>query len=472
MKNRIVGIVLTVLMACALTRASRAEGVKDLATIEGPGVWANWIALSADGTRLAVVRHNFTIPGNGRQERVPTEFEIWDVDRGTKVCSGTTPTREAHFTHVMFSANGKTLVTVDQGFGNQESEGLGGSRVRARGRGGYQAWDTETGREIGSAIMPKAGNEFTGTAVSPDGKYLATVQNGHSLDENANPTRDLVVREVTVWDLNAHKPRWQLKGVKPSRQSPTGDYFARMRPPASVNFLAFSPDGGRLALYHSSSENPSSEKATAPVGHRPGSINPLRLLLTLNHDKGTPEVAELPGSFTDACATIAWPNNGKFFILRRGRAIEPFDPTTGKSKGRFVLTFPRPPAPQRSGKALPAPTPVVLDPTELPDGWSEWQSVRSADGGRFASLFAHGPGVVQTIIWNTPARKVLGVIELPHLTGDKRAQGYTQGISLIHIALSGNGGRLAVSDSRGTVRVYDVSKISGLTRVQATASKP
>ncbi len=33
------------------------------------------------------------------------------------------------------------------------------------------------------------------------------------------------------------------------------------------------------------------------------------------------------------------------------------------------------------------------------------------------------------------------------------------------IALSGNGGRLAVSDTLGTVRVYDVSKISGRTKV-------
>ena len=262
MSHRSAAFVLTTLIGCASAGASRADDVTELATLKGNGAPVNWIALSADGTRLAVARAN--VKGKiAHPVRIPAEFEIWDVDSGTKICSG--KNAKADFTFVMFSANGKTLVTVDEGFNNAGGNVAVRGGLRTRGKSGYQAWDSTTGREIGSAIVPAGHGEFTTAALSPDGKYLATVYNEQFSSEKSHPSGRFVVREVTVWDLHAHKSRWKVKG-----SSHTGRVIWS-------DSLAFSPDGSRLAFFLAGSGGPSSEAASAPAGRPPGAIDSLAI---------------------------------------------------------------------------------------------------------------------------------------------------------------------------------------------------
>ncbi|HVK08281.1 MAG TPA: protein kinase, partial [Gemmataceae bacterium] len=138
-----------------------------------------------------------------------------------------------------------------------------GSRVTAVGRRVIVAWDTETGTEVARAALPAA--DPTYPALSPDGRRLAFVRPGKSLDY-----------AVQQWDLArgepVGRPMPHTQWVARITYSPDGrsivtcgnDHTARLwdaetqelrqvvRPDDGVvDAVAFSPDGRRLVTAHS-----------------------------------------------------------------------------------------------------------------------------------------------------------------------------------------------------------------------------
>jgi WD40 repeat protein len=145
----------------------------------------NWVALSADGKKLA-------------SEKQTGEIGVWNTTNGTLVFSLKVGDGPAH--RAYFSADGKTLigpVTVDE-----------------KKRSEIRFWDTESGQELRKLVSPDA--EIMAIALSADDKLLATL---HS---------DIRIR---LWDATTLKelPQPKIdKGAKPL-------------------CLAFSANGKRLA---------------------------------------------------------------------------------------------------------------------------------------------------------------------------------------------------------------------------------
>ena len=146
----------------------------ELAVLKGEGVRVNRLAFSADGSRLAAAMNGW-VEKNGKTVAVPGKANVWDVDNQRQVCVCNGP--KADFTHVWMSADGKTVVTADNGMTNLNPVYHEWSALIAIGTRGYQAWDATTGKAIGSVIAPQSTASFTAAAVSPDGRYLAAVFN-------------------------------------------------------------------------------------------------------------------------------------------------------------------------------------------------------------------------------------------------------------------------------------------------------
>jgi hypothetical protein len=147
------------------------------------------------------------------------------------------------------------------------------------------------------------------------------------------------------------------------------------------------------------------------------------------------------------------------------------DSSTNKVQPLFTFPIPMP----RQSPSFNA--------AELPRDWFEPQSALSSDGSRFATHFIRqreDTGVRENFvtIWDSRARTVLGSIQFPDEALDPkkadRPVGYNDlvGFTALRFALSGNGQRLAVSDRAGVVRVYDVSRISGLIKLPSDATEP
>ncbi|MBO0701026.1 MAG: hypothetical protein J2P46_21705, partial [Zavarzinella sp.] len=321
-----------------------AEGVREIAVLWGDGKPVDALDFSPDGSRIAVARKSGKAGADRKADTASGEAVVWDVAGEKPVCTCTNP--KAVFTSAWFSADGKTLVTVANGALHQD----GGIKLPAGNGihrdGAYQAWDVQTGREIGAPIVPAGIGMFGTAAVSPDGKYLATVYYEQVTGEKNQPIKPIKVHEVLVWDLAEHKVKWKLPGVPHTGRVSWGDG------------LAFSPDGARLALYMSGGGPQARDLPIPGPGGRPKSLKPLRML-TLEAGKEEPAVALLedPNSKFGA---LSWSTGGKFLVIRDERTVELLDAATGNSQGmpgelRYPPLSMSPPLPD-----LPGPRPGTV----------------------------------------------------------------------------------------------------------------
>ena len=428
----------------------------EIASFKGKGTPLNWVALSADGSRVATARVNWTVGKNGKTVIVPAEVAIWDVNGGTQVSTFKGP--GADFTYVEFSADGGSLLTVNNGIEISMGSGikLSAALVARSSRAAYHVWGVETGKMIGSPVLPPPGGEYTTVALSPDGKYLATVNNA---------------REVTVWDVARKKPSWRL---------PASTHMNRV-----TDSLAFSPDGKRLAVYMSGSGGPSSlGRGASPNRDLFKSLK----MLSLVEGEVVPRVVFEKTGLADG--SITWNLGGQALIVRNNRTIQTLDSSTGERREETIsiLPFLEVVAASLRGVNLP-PQPPKMDRDDVPrDGWYEHQVALSADGTRLASHFVYratiqrqAPRENYVVFWDVASRRVLGALRLPDEAfgpgpsgGPDLPAGYNSltGYSVTRIALSGDGQKLAVSDLVGGARVYDVLTISGVTRVKPGNGPP
>ena len=449
-----------------------AERVQEIAVWWGNGKPVDALAVSPDGSRLAITRKIWKAGAEQKGATASGEAVVWDVAGEKPIC--TCNNLKTEFTSAWFSADGKTLVTVANGVLHRD----GGVKLPAgngiQRDGAYQVWDVQTGREIGAPIVPAGIGMFSTVAISPDGKYLATVYYEQVTGAKSQPIKAFKAHEILVWDVAEHKVKWKLPGVPHTGRVTWGDD------------LAFSPDGTRLALLMSGG-GPEARYLPIPGPRgQPKSLKPLRML-TLEAGKYEPTVALLPDPNTKFGA-LRWPTSGKFLVLHSGRTVELVDSNTGKSQGMpFHLRYPPPPPPPPpppNSKLLPLPPANNLLPGGEPRDYFEPQWALSADGSRLATHFAHDRQdrlgrENRVVIWDVPSQRPLGVVALanepPALFGrnPKYPAGYGSytNYTALRIDLSGNGHRLAVSDMTGTVRVYDVSRLSG-TAVPQSAGPP
>ena len=418
-----------------------------------------WIALSPDGTRLAaaVVHGELNESKNIKHMVMVSELIVWDLNTSARVSSPKNP--GVRFSHVLFSANGNTLITVDDGSEGVEEFSLDNA---LRTRKGYEAWDATTGRAIGSRIAPAGLGEFTTAAVSPGGKYLATVFNAR-FTKDVVPSGTYLVRELTVWDLQAHQVKWKLPGATHAGRVSWSDA------------LAFSPDGQRLAFaIESSGAGPSSESTTKTRPDRPDANVSRLKMLTLDEGKQEPAVAVLELALPLQGISLQWLSGGKLLVARgngdNGRLLDVRDPVTGQRKAELYLGFPPPQQPKADGKTVHLPKPSPDSTYALPVDWHPLQSVLSGDGSRLASHFYHTfednakDWQNRVVVWDVRNRKVLGNIALPDEAPGPPGFRERTRCKDIRIALSGDGSRLAIGGPRGALGVYDLSKISGLVK--------
>jgi len=483
------------LAACLGITASAAEEAKELAVLKGTGVRVNSLAFSADGSRLAAAMSGSKKDKNGKSVPVPGQAILWNVDSQQKV--SVCEQAKADFTHLWLSADGKTLVTVDQGIMRDQGLGQGIRHDRLAlmvgGNRGYQAWDAETGKTIGPIVVPHGQGQFTAAAVSPDGHYLAAVWNEQAISPKP-PLKPYLTGEIRVWDVREAKPKWTLAGSTHSG------------PVAWFDALAFSPDGTRLAAYRATGD-PSSDFTAAAPDLRGSASKPLKVL-TLEEGKDAPTVATLEKGGIALPGRLEWPAGGKTLIVRDGRSFELFDSATGKSKETFKLPMlelqpaasggePASPAggpapqPKRLPNGITLPTrppptrfalPNSTGPgSDAPQNYFEPQSSLSSDGSRLAVYFIYGRENKRVIesrigIWDVAGRRLLGTIRLPDEDyppvniGDTAVWKREVAERPRGLALSGDGKRLAVSDENGTVRVFDTTSITEISNVPVASS--
>jgi hypothetical protein len=442
---------LATLATCCLPARSAAGDLEAIASWKLNDRHVQWVALSPDGTRLAAAV--WYVDARPKTKELLSAVVIWDLTTAKQLSPEDPGPPFTRYSFLFFSANGKTLVAVDDGDnGNGGDAHIDGGLRTGRG---YQTWDATTGREIGSRIAPPPSGLCTAAAVSPDGKYLAVVSNAEP--NRSIPPRPFPVREVAVWDIQDHKVKWKLPGVGHTGKVLWSDS------------LAFSPDGKKLALGIHGAGGPSSESTTRAHPDRPdGNLSRLRML-TLEEGKDEPASATLELG-APLKGKLQWPSRGKRFVARTGRLLEFHDPATGERKGTLALQFPPLGGPKGKDNNTPAAPP---DSTDVPEGWQLGVAVLSADGSRLAAHFRRSfddpakPLKHRVIIWEVPRGEVRGVVALPDermsAEADKKPETkvYDSGTP-VQIALSGDGGRLAVGGVWGAVQVYDVAKISGV----------
>ena len=451
----------------------------ELAVLKSDGVSVNWLAFSADGSRLAAGMKNRKIDTTGKSVAIPGEAIVWDVDKQRKVCSCQNP--KAEFTYLWMSADGKTIVTADQGTSNLPL--LSFEWVPVMVTHGYQAWDATTGRTIGPLISPQMG-QFTAASVSADGRYIATVWNEYPIGPSA-PLKTYVEGQIRVWDLRAGSAKWTLPGA-PHRGAITWS-----------DSLALSPDGTQLAVYRT---------FDAPWGVYgglgSGSSQPLKML-TLVPGNSAPTVRPLEKGGIPLPQRMEWPGNGRTIVLRNQGAFELVSLETGQRADAFTLHVPDSldstasanPAgsagpsvpPQDSGMPPRQPGSVPRRPSTPPparfqppaasasgrgssasasSGLGSTPTALSADGSRFAALLhlvrpAKGVTETHVAIWDMGSHRFLGATRLPDEPYSPKEQIKRQANDRPDaLALAGDGKRLAVSDHAGTVHVYDISGLS------------
>jgi WD40 repeat protein/serine/threonine protein kinase len=202
------------------------------------------LAFSPDGHLLA------TAPGN-RGRANPSEVQIWDLtDRRGRV--GADPLHHLKGRNeteglnekvlaLGFSADGQRLVSVTEA-------------------GWVKVWDVARGQEIRSAKVAKEGSG--GAAVSPDGELLAyngqdgtlrlwDVSRGQEVRALAVDDQERRGRKMSTVDAIAFSPDGRRlaaasAGVVRIWDLPTFQEVYTISPAGAGNGLAFTPDGGRL----------------------------------------------------------------------------------------------------------------------------------------------------------------------------------------------------------------------------------
>ena len=142
-----VGVLLVVAVWFFVGNCLADEMTPELAVLKGEGVRVNRLAFSADGSRLAAAMNGW-VDKNGKAVAVPGKAIVWDVDNQRQVCVCNGP--KADFTHVWMSADGKTVVTADNGMTNLNPvtmNGLPSSRSAPRAtRRGTRRPERRSGR--------------------------------------------------------------------------------------------------------------------------------------------------------------------------------------------------------------------------------------------------------------------------------------------------------------------------------------
>jgi WD40 repeat protein len=157
--------------------------------------------LSPDGKLLA------TTAGNLMEARLAGEVQLWDAATGRK--KGALPGHDFITSHVLFTPDGKTLVTTG------EIDIPSGPISTAESQ--VKFWSLSNGRDLGTLAKCQA------AAITPDGKTLAL-----TTVEGKDPRRPAGV--VRLLDTATRKERHALKGHS-----------------GPVNGVAFAPDGKTLA---------------------------------------------------------------------------------------------------------------------------------------------------------------------------------------------------------------------------------
>ncbi len=502
MKNKLIRASLAAGLLAFFAVGARGQGPQPIATVQGKGYPLNWLALSADGDRVAAARVNWTVGKGGQVVTVPGEVTVWDVQGGTKVSAFGLPGGD--FNYVEFSGDGRSLLTVSHG---QE----GAKNVNSVGRGvemlpapllvvtpnsAYQVWDVASGRSIDTSGPPPHLGLYSAVALSPDGRYLAVVFNTEVLNGTATtkqqmpegkparapgrlpgrtplrsagtpqggtgvrglPLSSMTVREVIVLDTSNHKVKWRLPGVAHQGRISWSDS------------LAFSPDGKKLALFSSGSGGPTSDQSGTRSNRPQGTFKSLKMLL-LEDGRSVPQVVFESMGLGDGA--LLWPTRGTSLLVRADRAIGLLDPAGGQWRGSSNLPFPQGLA-ARLQPGYQAPPPGIR-PNDQPDGWFEPHMTLSADGSRAAAHFVYQPIFPKpkarenyVVLWDVASGRVMRWIRLadePYGPGSDpdHPAGYNSlmKFTAMRIALSGDGRKLGVSDLAGTVRVYDVAGASG-----------
>jgi hypothetical protein len=108
---------------------AHGQGAPQIASFQGQRYSLTWLALSADGSRVAAVYTSHIIE-NGKNVTIPGEVTIWDVPGGTKV--GGFKVRGADFTYLEFSGDTGSLPTLSNS--PREVTVLGTAGHKAKGR--------------------------------------------------------------------------------------------------------------------------------------------------------------------------------------------------------------------------------------------------------------------------------------------------------------------------------------------------
>jgi WD40 repeat protein len=181
---------------------------KILRTLRGHSKSILCLTFSPDGKTIAATDYN-------------DDLKLWDVETGKDLDRfKTKPKGPGKGAHLAFSPDGSTLAVAPEDGSVHLLNVSKGEEIRR-----FVATDTKS-------------NLIKGLAYSPDGKFLAVGQGRENL--------------VTVWDVSAGKPLWQLKWavsqdpryVRGTERIPLPD---PNRPPG-VNSLAFSADNRTLVV--------------------------------------------------------------------------------------------------------------------------------------------------------------------------------------------------------------------------------
>lgn len=233
------------------------------------------VAFSPDGTRLAAIGHT----GRSYSEPHSETLTIWDVSERCLQAEGARD--QKNIRHVLFSADGKTLVTVDVG------ESFAAGKTPPSIPAVAVRRDAHTLSEISRITI--ATTPLWSAALSPDGTRLVT---------GSGDVAAQVPGAVTVWDLNSGR-RLAAAEVKSE----------------VVTAVAYAPDGrtivAGIGIPGLADEHPSQVMILDPE-----SLQPLR-----------PALLE-----PDSIASLAFSGDGKTLAVADGRSISVWDPATWKCR--------------------------------------------------------------------------------------------------------------------------------------------